>query len=78
MNPSATKRSPYERYTGKEPNTMERIITKTDRTISDNPAFPLDEGEFVSGQDSTILVRERSRDTKLEGAYQKRKGVLME
>ena len=78
MNPSATKRSPYERYTGKEPNTIERIITNTDRTISDNPAFPLDEGEFVSGQDSTILVRERSRDTKLEGAYQKRKGVLME
>ena len=77
-NPSATKRSPYERYTGREPNTIKRIFTNPDRTISDNPAFPLHEGDFESGQDSTILVRERSRGTKMEGAYQKRKGVLME
>ena len=54
------------------------MITNTDRTFSDNPSFLLDEGDFESGQDSTILVRERSRGTKLEGAYQKRKGVLIE
>ena len=68
----------YERHTGREANTIKRKITNSDRTIPYNPAFPLDKGDFESGQDSAILVRERSGGTKLEGAYQKRKGVLME
>ena len=37
----------------------------------------MDEGDFESGQDSTILFRERSRG-RLKGAYQKRKCVFRE
>ena len=38
----------------------------------------LTETDFESGQDSAILVRERTQGTKLEGAYKKRKGTLLE
>ena len=38
----------------------------------------LDETDFESGQDSSILVRERSRGTKLDRAFKKREGVLLE
>ena len=38
----------------------------------------LDETDIESGEDSTILVRERSGGTKLEGAFKKRKGVVLE
>ena len=76
MNPSANNKSPYERYTGREPNTIKRISTYTSWLISEAPAFG-EEG-FESGQDSTIIVRERARGAKLEGAYKKRKGDLLE
>ena len=75
MNPPAKKKSPYERYTGKEPNTIKRIVTNTDRAISEPPKLKQD---FESGQDSTVLVRERANGTKMEGDFKKRKGVLME
>ena len=34
--------------------------------------------DFESAQDSTILVRERTRGSKLQGAFQKRKGIPFE
>ena len=50
------------------------------RNISDQsqPAIQLSDTDFESGQDSTIMVRERTRGTKLEGVYKKKKGVLLE
>ena len=78
MNPSATKKSPYERYTGQEPNTIKRILTNKNRLISRQPEFELSGNDFESCQDSTIMVRERSRGSKLEGAFKKRKGILLE
>ena len=53
-------------------------ITNTDRKISGPPEIKLDDEDFESGQDSTILVRERAKGTKLEGDFKKRKRVLME
>ena len=41
MNPSAKKKTPYERYTGKEPNTIKQIITNTDPKISESPELKL-------------------------------------
>ena len=77
MNPSATKKSPYERYTGQEPNIIKRIVTNTTQFFSEKPEIELTP-EFESGQDSTIMIRERARGSKLEGAFKKRKGTLLE
>ena len=78
MNPSRTGKSPFEKYTGVEPNTIKKLVINRDKFISENPEFPLTETDFESGQDSTILVRERARGSKLEGSFKKRKGVLLE
>ena len=51
MKPSAKKKSLYERYTGKEPNTIKRIITNTGWKISESPELKLDDEDFESGQD---------------------------
>ena len=73
MNPSATKKPPYDRYTEQEPNTIKRILTNKNRFISEQPEFELSGNNFESGQDSTIMVRERSRGSKLEGTFKNRK-----
>ena len=46
--------------------------------FSDTSDIKLTETDFESGQDSAILVRERTRGSKLEGAYKKKKGTLLE
>ena len=78
MNPSRTVKSPFEKYTGLEPNTIKKLMISRAKLISDNPEFPLTETDFDSSQDSTILIKKRSRGSKLEGSFKKRKGVLME
>ena len=78
MNPSATRKSPDERYTEQEPNTMKRILTNKNRFISEQTEFELSGNDIESGQDSTFMVRERSRGYKLEGVFKKRKEILLE
>ena len=73
MNPSRTEKSPFERYTGVEPNTVKKLVTSRETSISDDPAFGLNETDFESGQDSTILVSERTRGSKVEGLFMKKK-----
>ena len=46
--------------------------------FADTSDIKLTETDFESGQDSAILVRERTRGSKLEGAYKKKKGTLLE
>ena len=77
MYPTKNAKYPYERYTGKEPNTVKRLVKNQGNTISGSQDFKLKETDFESGQDSTILVRERVRGSQLEGAYKKRKGTLL-
>ena len=77
MNPSARRRSPYECYTGQEPNTIKRLETNKKQFISETPEVELAGEDFESGQDSTIMVRERTRRSKLEGAFKKRKGLSL-
>ena len=36
------------------------------------------ETDFESGQDSSILIRKRTRGSKLKSAFQKRKGILVD
>ena len=78
MNPSAKRRSPYECYTGQEPNTIKRLVINKRQFISETPEVELTGEDFESGQDSSIMVRERTRGSKLEGAFKKRKGTLIE
>ena len=78
MYPSAKGKSAYEKYTRGEPNTIKKLVVNLFKSISDHPTVDLKDTDFESGQDSTILVRERKRGTRLEGAYKKRKGVLLE
>ena len=77
MNPSATKKSPSERHTGQEPNAIKRIITNHKQIIPDNQEVNIN-NDSESGQDSAIMVKERTRETKIEGLYKKWKGVLLE
>ena len=76
--PTINKKLAYKRYTVHEPNTIKRVLTNTDKPISETQAFVLRKEDFESGQDSSVLMRRRSRGTKLEAAYKKRKGVLLE
>ena len=78
MNPSAKRMSPYECYTGQEPNTIKRLVTNKSQFISENPEVELTGEDFESGQDSTIMVHERTRGSKLEGVFKKRKGALIQ
>ena len=54
-----------------------RILTNKQKCISEKPEFPLADDDFESGQYSTILVRERSPGSKLEGTT-RQKEVLLE
>ena len=62
MNPSATKKSPY---TGHEPNTV-KIVTNTLQFCSGKPEFELTAEDLESGQDSTIMIRERHEGQNLK------------
>ena len=65
MNLTANKNLPYERHTGQEPHTIKWVLTNTDKPIAETLAVELSNENFESGQDSTALMRERSRGTKL-------------
>ena len=78
MNPSAKNKSPYEQYTGQEPNTLTRILTDKPKFNPEKPEFSVTDDDFESWQFSTILLAERSRVSKLQGNNQKREGVLLE
>ena len=67
---STKGKSAYEKYTGKESNTIKKLVVNSFRNISYQPqsVIHFSDTDFVSGQDSTIMVRERTRGTKLEGA----------
>ena len=78
MYPTKNGKSPYEKSTRKKPNTIKRLVINRDQFISEPTDFKLTETDFESRQDSFIRVRERTRGGKLEGAYKKRKGILLE
>ena len=80
MYPSAKGKSAYRKYTGKEPHTIKKLVVNSFRKISDQPqpVIQLSDTDFKSGQDSTIMVGEQTRGTKLEGSYKRRKAVLLE
>ena len=63
-----------------ETNTIKKLVINHKQSLSESHEFKPSETDFdfESGQDSTVLVRERLRGSKLGCGFQKRKGVLLE
>ena len=78
MYTSKNAKSSYWKSTGIQPNTIKKLVINRDQFFSKLADFKLTETDFEFGPDSTGLVRERTQGSKLEGAYQKRKGILLE
>ena len=78
MYPSAKRASPFERHFNRRPNTITELLTKqNDSFLAPNdPSIQLSPSDF-SSSDSTLLVRERTRGSKLESVFQKRRGKIL-
>ena len=62
-----------------EPKTIKKLVTSRELPILESSEeLKLSPSDFELGQDSTIFVRERVRGTKLENAYKKRKGTILD
>ena len=69
-------KSAFERQSGRKPNTEKsRMIEKC--ILDQDPPIEIEQEDFSEEADSTILVRERVRGTKLEGAFKKVKGQIV-
>ena len=80
--PKENKISPAELHTSRKFTTVKDIITtkpiQHNYNVSDNDNnFELTMSDFTADQDSEILVRERTRGSKLETAYKKKKGQII-
>ena len=70
------EKSAFERQNGRKPNTEKsRMIEKC--ILDQDPQIEIEPEDFSEEADSTILVRERVRGTKLEGAFKKVKGQIV-
>ena len=79
MNPVANQRSPFERHFKQPPNTITELVTNpTQVVLAAESRVHLPLSDIESGQDSTILVRERTRNTKLGAFFAKRKGKILD
>ena len=79
--PKENKISPAELHTGRKFSTVKDIITtkpvQNNNNVSDNDSnFELTMSDFPADQDSEVLVRERTRSSKLEAAYNKKEGQI--
>ena len=69
-------KSAFEKHMGRKPNTLKSAMIG--KCISDkDPRIKIEPEDFSEEADSTILVRERVRVTKLEGAFKKVKGNIV-
>ena len=81
--PKENKISPAELHTGRKFTTVKDIITtkpvQHNYNVSDNDSnFELTMSDFPADQDSEILVRERTRGSKLEAAYKQIKAKSLQ
>ena len=67
--------SPFEKQWGREPNTVKSNLVSKRLDISEQDLdLQFDNSDFQDELDSTVLVRERARGTKLQGAFDKKTG----
>ena len=71
-------RSPFEKHMGKEPNTVKSNLVGKFMDISErDPKLNFQPSDFQDETDSTILVRERSKGSKLESTFAKKTGTVV-
>ena len=75
---TAKRATPFERHFNRRPNTITEMLTHQNNSLltPNDPTIQLNPSDF-SSSDSNILVRERTRGSKLESAYQKRRGQIV-
>ena len=74
-------KSPFERQYGREPNTVKsNIVTElVNKDVSEQDSkVSFEKSDCEEEVDSTILVRERARGSKLESAFQKKRGRILD
>ena len=80
VNKGKDGKSPFERHTGKRPNTITSIIVKLYKELNNlefDKSVDLDKlEEFPRDDDSTIFVKERQRKGKLTGLFKRRNGKI--
>ena len=80
--PNENEKSPAELHTGRKFISVKDIITTKPKQpndiVSDNDStFELEMSDFSPDQDSELLIRERTRGSKLENAYKKKNGKII-
>ena len=79
MGKKADGSSPFEKLYGREPNTVKKNIINKIKNVSENdPKVEFTQSDFEEEVDSTILVRERTKGSKLEGQYKRKIGKVIE
>lgn len=78
MGQKADGESPFKKQQGREPNSIIgnlsekfKVVSEEDRNLVINPS------DFEEDVDSTILVRERTRGSKLEPCFKKKSGKII-
>ena len=71
-------KSPFEKHYGRELNTVQtnivsELVNNEKGVLEQDPKVSFEKFDFEKEVDSTILVRERARGSKLESAFQKRR-----
>ena len=67
--------SPFEKQMGRQPNTLKlNLVSKLLAFSEQDPNLEFEQSDFQDDLDSTVLVRERARGSKLQGTFDKRAG----
>ena len=67
--------SPLEIQLGRQPNTVKsNLVTKLLAISEQDPNLEFEQSDFQDDLDSTVLVRERARGSKLQGCFDKKAG----
>ena len=68
-------KSPFENLYGRKPNTVKsNIVDKIEGISEVDPGLKFSTSDFEEEVDSVIMVRERTRGSKLESQFRKRAG----
>ena len=72
-------KSPFEKQMGREPNTVKsNIIRKLMDVLERDPNLEFEPSDFQEDLDSTVLVRERAKGSKLESLFDKKAAKVIE
>ena len=78
MGKKADGKPPFEKLYGREPNTVKTNIINKIKNVSENdPKVEFTQSDFEEEVDSTTLVRERTKGSKLEGQYKRKTGKVI-